>query len=94
MDTTTIKIDGHLRKRALARAQKDQLPLDEVIKILILDYAEGDIVIKNKKTQNGFTEEEENEILQDVSDARKNKNVSSYFDDIEDLIFDLKKSTK
>ena len=94
MSTATVIIDEELKKKALLCAKKDKLSLDEIIKILVLGYTKGDIIIDNKKTKNGLLKEEENRILQDVSDAKKGKNVSKYFENIDDLILDLEASAK
>ena len=43
--TTTIYIDKKIKEKAAKRARKDNLSVSSVMRILLSDYANGDIVI-------------------------------------------------
>lgn len=43
--TTTIYIDKHTKQRASQRAKKDKLSMSAIMRILLSDYANGNIVI-------------------------------------------------
>lgn len=43
--TTSLYIDEQTRKKAAERAKKDQLSMSAIMRILLSDYADGNIVI-------------------------------------------------
>ena len=89
---TTVAIDPKLKAKALARAKKEQLSISAIIRIFLTDYAEGRLTIGSKPTltENGFTEEEESEILQAAEEAKRGINVSGPFETMEEIRTHLK----
>ena len=85
---TTVAIDPKLKAKALARAKKEQLSISAIIRIFLTDYAEGRLKISSQPvlTENGFTSEEEAEILQAADEAKRGINVSPSFDNMDDAI--------
>ncbi len=84
---TTVALDPGIKQKALFRARRDQLSISAVIRIFLLDYAEGRLAIRSQavRTENGFTLEEEAEILQSVEEAQKGKNISGPFETMADI---------
>ena len=83
--TTTVKINKNIKSKAARKAKKDNLSLNAVIAILLKDYANDYLSLgsrKNNLTENGLTEEEEEEILKASMDAKKGINFSGPFDNI------------
>lgn len=54
---TSISIDKSTRDRAAKRAQAEHLPLAVVVRVLLIDYAEGKISIGTRTEMNVTTEE-------------------------------------
>lgn len=75
---TTVAIDPQIKSKASARAKKDQLSISSVIRLLLLDYAEGRIQIGTRPafTENGLTLEAESALLLAEREARAGKNMS------------------
>ena len=83
---TTVALDPELKKKVIARAKKEQLSLSDVIRFLLKGYVRGTTPAQPILTENGFTLEEEAEIIQASKDAKKGINVSPIFDNIDDAL--------
>lgn len=84
---TTVAIDPRIKSKAVARAKQDQLSISAVIRLFLLDYAEGRLSIgtRTNLTENGLTPKEEAEILKAAEEARQGKNTSKPFENINDI---------
>lgn len=71
---TTLAIDPIIKKKALMQAKKDQLSISAIIRIFLNDYAEGKLKIGSRPvlTENGFTAEQETEIIRRLNESEKN----------------------
>ncbi len=87
---TTVALDPEIKAQAIARAKKEQLSLSDVIRFLIKSYAQGATPARPILTENGFTLEEEAEILQASEDAKKGINVSGPFETMDSIRDHLK----
>jgi len=93
---TTLAIDPLIKKKVLMRAKKDQLSISAIIRIFLTDYAEGKLRIGSQSvlTENGFTPEQEAEILKRLKESEKEKNISSEFSNMDEAISYLESKTE
>jgi len=78
IDYSTISIDKGTKNRASKRAKKDRITVSMVTRILLNDYADGKITIGSQMavTENGFTPEQERDILIASDEASRGVNVT------------------
>jgi antitoxin component of RelBE/YafQ-DinJ toxin-antitoxin module len=82
---TTIAIDKKTKEKAEKRAKKEGISVSTLVRIFLNDYASGKInvgVAPSNLTENGFTPEFENEILE----AAKDPETYGPFDSAEEAI--------
>ena len=85
---TTVSLNLELKAKALKRAKQDNLSISSVIRFLLQDYAEGHLKIGVKPvlTENGFTPEQEDEILKASQEASLDINLTELDNDQLDKI--------
>lgn len=91
---TTLSVDKTIKAKASKKAKNDHLSVSAVIRILLSEYAEGHIVIGARTTTNGFTKDEELEIINATSEAKQGKNLSPVFETSESAIQYLHQQAK
>ena len=65
MSNTTISIDKETKAKAANKAKQDKLTVSAIARILLNDYADGNIIIRSysRFTANGFTPEFEEAVI-------------------------------
>jgi hypothetical protein len=92
MNNTTIAIDNTIEKRVQAHAKKYKIPLSALIHLLLIEFINGRIKINLHNTidENGFSEQEQDEIMQAIQD----KEIIGPFDSANDFISNLHSQKK
>jgi len=93
-EQTTLSIDKKTKNLALNKAKKQHMSVSAVARILLRDYALGNIEIHSKsvvRDENGFTKEASENLDKIIQEAQDPKNLSPVFNNMEDAIAYLHK---
>ena len=93
MPTSTITFRSSLRDKAKKKAKKMGIPLSFVLNQAIKDFLQRDDRIAFGLTENGFTPEQEEEILQAEKEINEGK-ISGPFHSAKEFIEHLHKESK
>lgn len=89
--TIQIRIDSKVKKEARKLFDSLGTDISSATKMFITQSIKTQTLAVKGLTENGFTEREEARILRAVKASRNPKNLSKGYDDVEELIRDLRK---
>lgn len=91
MSTIQVRIDEKTKKSAQKVLNEIGLDMSSAVKIYFKQIILNKGIPFRILTENGFTPEQETEILKASEEAKKGKNLAGPFDSAEELIAELKK---